>query len=99
MKLGRVTREVLREMIDRFDEEEGELVQSVPGGWWLDNRRVSGKIGWFLLQACLIREVRGGSDDYRVYVVHREEALKALNEPDYIPNGFRIRMGMEPDNG
>lgn len=40
-----------------------ELVQSTPGGWWLDSSQVDGRIGWSLLRKILISEI--DSNDLR----------------------------------
>lgn len=84
MKLGAKTREVLQAMADHKDEDEGTLVHSTPGGWWLGDNRVAGRIGYHLLRLCLIREQSFCSENCRYYDLN-EEGREVLKNPDYVP--------------
>lgn len=56
-----------------------ELVQSIPGGWWIDHHQVSGKVCWNLLRKILIRETHSAlTEDYFVYEICEERGRAAL---------------------
>lgn len=48
-----------------------ELVQAIPGGWWLGNDRISGRIGWSLLRKMLVREYSDSTEEMRRYYLPR----------------------------
>lgn len=86
MRLGAKTRAVLQRMLDRRDseDEDGILVQSIPGGWWLGDEQVDGRIGHMLVRLVLIRQLDFGRDGYHSYVIN-EEGVKTLQDASYIP--------------
>lgn len=67
---------VLRRM-----ENEEELVQSIPGGWYIDSDRVHGRIGWSLLRKVLISEVESGNEKFIRYYINEwgKNSLKIYN--------------------
>lgn len=94
-------REILIRMRNRTDTEEyedAELVEFIPGGWWIGDEKVHGRVGWFLLRHCLI-----SSDDFTLSGGYRrachyhinEEGRKVLEDPNYIPVVDRL----EPKEG
>jgi hypothetical protein len=54
MKLTKGERVILEKLAT--DPEIMELVESIPGGWWVEDERVSGRICWSLLRKVLISE-------------------------------------------
>lgn len=47
-----------------------ELVQSLPGGWWLEDRQIDGRVGWSLLRKVFISEVQGSSPNFIRYYIN-----------------------------
>lgn len=82
MKLTKIQRNILQQMADHIDDEEGELLCSRPGGWWLGCSRVAGPTGFFLLRFCLIRKCSFSSEKTERYTIN-EYGRRALNEPDF----------------
>jgi len=61
--------------------EDGEsLVCANPGGWWIENEKTSGPIGFALLRMCLISPMDYSGDDMTHYYVN-ETGRMALEDP------------------
>lgn len=83
-KLGKVTEQVLRRMVENRDTEDGELVNS-GGDWWIGNSRTSGKVGYALLRYCLIKPCHGKLEGAYVAYEATFEAELVLSDPNYVP--------------
>ena len=66
------------EEADRY--EDAELIRSIPGGWWLGEDEVSGKICMSLLRKCLLREESGSRDNYFVYTLNSDGRAAARDK-------------------
>jgi hypothetical protein len=77
------------------ESEDGELVCSRPGGWWVGNEKVSGKIAMNLLRLALIRVEYNDSDSYVIYGVN-QDGRRVLEDPDYEPMMLRAMRTGEP---
>ena len=51
---------------------DDELIQSVPGGWWLGSEQISGRIGMALLRDCLISQEDGSREGYWIYTLNSD---------------------------
>ena len=80
MKLTRRQREILTVMVSHPHDDEGELVCSIPGGWYLGTDRVGGKTGFSLLRSCLISADSFSDETMQRYRAN-SYAAKALNDP------------------
>lgn len=49
-----------------------ELVESIPGGWWLEDNRVSGRVCWSLLRKVLISQEQYSSENFRRYRINSD---------------------------
>lgn len=63
--------------------EDGEMVHEDPGGWWVDDQQVSGRVAWALLRLILIHEDDLGGK-LRIYTLneHGRQAVKTGRLPD-----------------
>lgn len=50
----------IHNVLERMAKGE-ELVEAIPGGWWLGNTCIDGRIGWSLLRNTFISETQGSS--------------------------------------
>lgn len=82
MKLTNCQRKILQWMVDHRDDGEGELVRAVPGGWWLDTRRVTGPTAFFFLRHCLVRKSSSSDKSLEIYY-STEYTKRALQDPDF----------------
>lgn len=59
--------------------EGQELTEAIPGGWWLEEERIGGQVGWALLRMSLISQDKYTSDGYHIYVINEwgRKAIKA----------------------
>lgn len=98
MPLTKGERRVLQSLAD---DEYCELVQAIPGGWWLSStkegsdfeypgEKIGGRIGWSLIRKILISQDQYSDDSYRIYSIN-ESGRQALADPDFISPGERIR--------
>jgi hypothetical protein len=83
-------REILSIMVDHQEEEEGELVRSTPGGWWLGETPIAARTGFWLLRNLLITEDTYSDEKMQRYTAN-EYAERALKEP-----GFDWRNEVDP---
>lgn len=60
------------------DSEYSELVESIPGGWWIGEDEVSGRVCWSLLRKVLISEYQYSGDNFKRYHIN-EWGRKSLN--------------------
>ena len=65
-------------------EEDGELVWSIPGGWWVGAEQVDGRCGMRLLRLVLIHDEDCGGNEMHHFTIN-EEGRKVLDDPDYVP--------------
>ena len=87
-------RDLLTKMWLNRDTAKGELTCSVPGGWWLGNKRGSGNVCTWLLRYRLLRckytdAGNGGVGMDTIYVAAGEVG-RLLNDLDYLPEGAVI---------
>lgn len=61
-----------------------ELDEFVPGGWWVENDRVSAKNCWQLLRLCVISEDGFAGKDCRHYLIN-SDGRRLLEDPEAIP--------------
>lgn len=68
------------------DSETQELVESIPGGWWVDNDRVSGGVCWKLIWMTLIHcdSQYEHNESYKVWSL-RSEAIKMIDDITHTP--------------
>jgi hypothetical protein len=52
------------------DPEVLELVEAIPGGWWLEEERIDGRIGWSLLRKVLISEHQYSDENFKRYYIN-----------------------------
>jgi hypothetical protein len=67
-KLSSSQRDVLTSMRDL----DIELTESIPGGWWLENRRIDGRIGTALLRKVYITASSCGGDSIINYHINSD---------------------------
>jgi hypothetical protein len=84
MKLTNKQRDALEQLANG-----AELTEAHPGGWWIGNNRISGRVGMFLLRYCLIRKIY---DDTEVkgYIIG-EDGTGVLNDEKYVPRIVKER--------
>lgn len=85
---------LLKTLWEDRETEDGELMCSIPGGWWLGNTRVSGNVCTWLLRHGLLRKSytnseNGGMGTYTIYVAGEEVGM-LLGDLDYVPPGAAI---------
>jgi hypothetical protein len=82
MKTNRLTkgeRTVLEKLASNQDGIE--LVESIPGGWWLEEEKIDSRIGLSLLRKVLISEQQYTDENFRRYSINEwgRNALLANN--------------------
>lgn len=73
----------MRKILERIATRE-ELVQSIPGGWWIENDQVHAPSCFNLLRLCLIHQEAGSDDSFIRYTIN-EDGVALLKDPTYIP--------------
>jgi hypothetical protein len=73
--------QVLR-IIDESDEKE--LAQSIPGGWWVGDQEVDGRVCMALLRFCLLHQEHDSSETFIRYTIN-EDGRGVMNDPTYVP--------------
>ncbi len=96
--LSKRRRAILQQLWENREEESGELVCSIPGGWWLGDDQISGNLCLWALRHDLIRvqytsEGNGIPGKYTIYVP-TEEVGRVLSELGYVPDGNRAGSPM-----
>jgi hypothetical protein len=95
LKLTDCQRTILQWMVDHRDDGEGELVRSVPGGWWVSTQKVTGPTAFFFLRHCLIRRCSFSDKSLEIYY-STEYTKKALQDPTF--SIFQeMHNSMQPD--
>jgi hypothetical protein len=52
------------------DLEVLELVEAIPGGWWIEEDRIDGRICWSLLRKVLISEHQYSDENFKRYYIN-----------------------------
>lgn len=69
--------------------EDGELVRSVPGGWWVDDHQVNGRDATELIRYVLLHLDYGHREDYEIYSIN-EEGRNLLSNSNYKPSIIKL---------
>ncbi len=73
--------QVLR-MIDESTDKE--LAESVPGGWWVGDQEVDGRVCTALLRLCLVQQEADSSETFRRYTIN-EDGRGVMESASYVP--------------
>lgn len=47
-----------------------ELVEAIPGGWWIEEEKIDGRVCWSLLRKVLISEHQYSNENFRRYYIN-----------------------------
>lgn len=64
--------------------EDKELIHATPGGWWVDDGKVSGRVCQDLLKLCLLHSDGYNDPEYEYFTIHKE-AVKMLTNVNHVP--------------
>lgn len=94
MILTKRAREVLRMLVEEKDDDGEDLdILGERGRWYVGLEPTSWAVVKQLLQCCLIHPIddhSGLGAKIQVYIARKEEAVKVLADPEYVPEMIRL---------
>jgi len=73
------------------DPEILELVEAIPGGWWIEEEKFDGRICWSLLRKVLISEHQYSDENFKRYYINEwgrnALASQQITALDALPQG------------
>lgn len=72
-----------------FTDNDTTLDHFTPGGWWIGQNQISGKVGYSLLRLCLIRREDYSTETCEYFTINGD-GRRALADPAYVPPGFQL---------